>query len=263
MPHLVTSDGTPLFFLDQGPRSAKAIFLIHAEPFNTKFWQRNIPGLSRYHRVVSIDVRGRGESGKTDFGHTIAQYARDVRFFITELGLESVVVVGWSLGGSIAWSYMEQFGHDRISGYVNVDQQPYRFVSEEHYRQRVQSISTRRLAHHTDAVLAYFGPEVPRDEETVKWMVYECMKTPTPYHLAAVNDSYHSDFRPHMARVAVPTQIYWARYGSIKPDEAEFMRRSTPNSELVLFETCGHLIPWVETEKFNSELTRFAARRLG
>jgi pimeloyl-ACP methyl ester carboxylesterase len=61
----------------------------------------------------------------------------------------------------------------------------------------------------------------------------------------------------------VPSQIYWSRYGSIKPDLAELMHSSTPNSELVFFEKCGHLIPWVEAEKFNRELARFASRTLG
>jgi pimeloyl-ACP methyl ester carboxylesterase len=263
MPYLVPADGTPLHFLDEGPRTASGLLLIHAEPFSCQFWQRNLPELARAYRVVAIDVRGRGDSGKTDFGHSIRQYAQDLRFVIEALGLDEVVVVGWSLGGSIVWSYMEQFGHAHLSGYVNVDQPPHRFVSEEHLERRLQSIRTRRFAHHTDAVIEYFGPEAERDEANVNWMVYECMKTPTSAHLAAVTDSYHSDFRPHMSKVAVPSQIYWSRYGSIQPDLAESMRDATPNSELVFFDGCGHLIPWLQAEKFNRELLRFAGRTLG
>ena len=47
MPYLETPDGLPLFYLDEGPRMDDAIFLIHAEPFNSAFWQRNIPDLSQ------------------------------------------------------------------------------------------------------------------------------------------------------------------------------------------------------------------------
>lgn len=262
MPYLEAPDGTPLHYLDEGPRSRSGIVLIHAEPFSTRFWQRNIPALARERRVVAIDVRGRGESGKTDYGHTVASYARDLDVTLISLGLDKVVAVGWSLGGSIVWSYMEQFGQRRLAGYVNVDQAPRRFVSEEHLEARRNSIRTRRLAHHTNAILDYFGPEVERDEETVRWMVYECMKTPTPYHIAAVTDSYHSDFTAHMAMVQVPTQIHWSRYGTMDAAMAASMRDATRGSELVYFETCGHLIPWVEAEKFNNELSRFASRTL-
>jgi pimeloyl-ACP methyl ester carboxylesterase len=263
MPYLEAEDRTPLHYVDEGPRGAAGLMLIHAEPFSILFWQRNIPVLARDFRVVAMDVRGRGESGKTDFGHSIAQYARDLDLVLRTLRLESVVLVGWSLGGSIVWSHMEQFGQARLAGYINVDQAPRRFVSEEHLEQRLTSIRTRRLAHHTDAILDYFGPDTQRDEATVKWMVYECMKTPTPYHIEAVTNSYHSDFTSHMARVSVPSQIYWARYGTIDAAMAQEMQRSTPGSELVFFATCGHLIPWVEAQKFNRELAGFARRVLG
>jgi pimeloyl-ACP methyl ester carboxylesterase len=262
MPYLEAPDGTPLHYVDVGPRRDNAIFLIHAEPFSLRFWDRNIPDLAAQHRVVAVDVRGRGESGKTDFGHSIGSFARDFRFFLDALGLKRVVAVGWSLGGSILWSFMEQFGQERIAGYVNVDQAPRRFVSEEHLEARRNSIRTRRLAHHTEAILGYFGPEAEHDDATVRWMVYECMKTPTPYHIAAVTDSYHSDFTGHMSTVAVPTQIYWARYGTVDGVMAGAMQEAMRDSELVYFETCGHLIPWVEAEKFNRELARFASRTL-
>ncbi|MGH6926473.1 MAG: alpha/beta fold hydrolase [Propylenella sp.] len=262
MAFLETPDGATLFFVDEGPRAGNAIVLIHAEPFSTKFWHHNIPALSQKFRVVAYDTRGRGESGKTDFGHNIAEYARDLRFVLMALDIHSVLVVGWSLGGSILWSYIEQFGHERIVANVNLDQPPYRFVSEDHLAQRVNSIRTRRIAHHTDAILGYFGPEAPHDQDTLKWMVAECMKTPTSAHVEIVIDSYHSDFRPHMSKLKVPTQIHWSRYGSITPETAEAMHRSTPNSELVYFETVGHLIPWVEAAKFNREIERFASRTL-
>jgi pimeloyl-ACP methyl ester carboxylesterase len=89
------------------------------------------------------------------------------------------------------------------------------------------------------------------------------MKTPTPYHVEAVTNSYRSDFTLHMGRVSVPSQIHWARYGTMDAAMAEEMQSATPGSELVLFESCGHLIPWVEAEKFNHELALFSRRVLG
>ena len=71
MPYIETPDEIPIYYLDEGPRTNSGIFLIHAEPFNSKFWQKNISDLARSFRVVSMDVRGRGESEKTDDGQNI------------------------------------------------------------------------------------------------------------------------------------------------------------------------------------------------
>jgi pimeloyl-ACP methyl ester carboxylesterase len=263
VPYVETPDEVPLHYLDEGPRSDSGIFLIHAEPFSCRFWQRNIPELSHRFRVVAMDVRGRGESGKTDAGHCIDQYARDLRHMLETLGFTSAVVVGWSLGGSIVWNYIHQFGGDRLAGYVNLDQPPYRFVSEEHLQQRLASIRTRRLQHHTNTVRGYFGPDVEVPEETLRWMVYECMKTPTSAHATVVEESFRADYSPFMNEVRVPTRTFWSRHGSIQPDVAEAMRKAMRDSELVFFERSGHLIPWIESEKFNRELAGFASAVLG
>jgi hypothetical protein len=41
------------------------------------------------------------------------------------------------------------------------------------------------------------------------------------------------------------------------------MHTAMANSKPVFFERSGHLIPWVEAEKFNRELAAFAADVLG
>ena len=258
MLYIETPDEIPLHYLDEGPRNALGIFLIHGEPFNCKFWQRNIPELSHRFRVVAMDVRGRGESGKTDDGHNIAQYARDFRHMLEVLGLERVIAVGWSLGGLIIWNYIQQFGEDRLAGYVNVDQRPYWFAGEEYLQQRLEAVRTRRVRHHRDILLSFLGPETREDDEVVKWMVYECMKTPTSAHCAALAELYYADYRPFLPQVRVPTRIFWARYGLIQPDTAKLMNEAMANSKLVFFEHSGHMIPWTEPEKFNRELAAFA-----
>lgn len=258
MPYLVTPDEVPLFYLDEGPSASSAIFLVHGEPLSTRFWQENVPDLSRRFRVVAMDVRGRGESGKTDDGHTLAQYARDFRFVLESLGLGKVVAVGWSMGSAVIWSYIQQFGESRIAGFVNVDQRPYRFVSYEDLQSRLAAIRTSRLSNHRKALLRYFGPEAEVDDEVVDWMSYECMKTPTSTHRAAAYEPYFADFRPVLATMQAPARIFWARYGVVDEETAKVLKERIRNSKLVFFEHSGHMLPWTEAEKFNRELALFA-----
>ena len=97
MPYLVSEDQISLYYEDHGPRKNEAIFLIHGEPVNSKLWHRNVPELSKRYRIVLMDNHGRGESGKTDDGQTLAQMARDFRFFLEQLKLSRVVAVGFCL----------------------------------------------------------------------------------------------------------------------------------------------------------------------
>ena len=258
MPFLVTADEIPLYYEDEGPRSSSAIFLIPAEPFNSKFWQKNIPDLSQAVRVVSMDVRGRGESGKTDDGHTLAQYARDFRDMLEELGLKKIVAVGWSMGAAIIWSYIQQYGEEFLAGFVDVDQRPYRFVSYDDFQYRLVGIRSSRLANHRKGVLDYFGPEAKIDNDLVDWMAYECMKTPTNAHKAAAYESYFADFRPVLSTMRVPSRIFLPRYGVVDEAMAKVLKDGLRDSKIIRFEHSGHMAPWTEADKFNKELLSFA-----
>ena len=53
-------------------------------------------------------------SSKTLDGHTIPQYAKDVRAVIDALKLKDVTLVGWSLAGPVVLEYWKQFGADKV-----------------------------------------------------------------------------------------------------------------------------------------------------
>jgi non-heme chloroperoxidase len=263
VPYIETPDGVNLYYIDQGPRTTSGLFLIHPGPFSTRLWQQNISELARQYRVVAMDVRGHGKSGKTEEGHSFGQYARDAWYVAERAGLQRFVAVGWSLGGTIFWSYMEQYGQQSVAGYVNVDQLPYRFVSEIQFQQRVINLRTRRLSYHREIIREFFGPERTKDEELINWMAYECMKTPTSVHLTIWDEVYHSDYRPVMGTVRVPSCVFWAKYGNINSEVAEQMKLAMNNAKLVCFEHSGHMFPWLEANKFNQELLSFAKGVLG
>jgi pimeloyl-ACP methyl ester carboxylesterase len=127
MAYLETPDGVPLYYEDHG--DGKTILLVHAWTMNAEYWwQKNIPELSKSHRVIALDLRGHGLSGKTDEGHRLNQYARDVRHLLEALELTEVALVGWSMGTSIILSYLTQFGTDGIRSLAFVDQSP-RYLS--------------------------------------------------------------------------------------------------------------------------------------
>ena len=54
----------------------------------------------------------------------MAQYARDVHALVEQLGLDGVLLVGWSMGTMVAWELIRRVGTARLAGHVNVSQGP-------------------------------------------------------------------------------------------------------------------------------------------
>src|SRR5438105_14802427 len=112
--------GVRLAYDDRG--SGRSVVLVHGVSMSRRFFERNIDGLAERFRVVSIDLRGHGESPAQEGGHTVAQYARDLRAAMGRLGLDGAVAVGWSMGTMVVRDMIARFGTDGLAGHVNVPQ---------------------------------------------------------------------------------------------------------------------------------------------
>ena len=104
MPHLELSDGVPLYFEDHG--DGEPLVLVPGWTITTRFWERQVADLARDHRVVTLDLRGAGNSGKTPDGHSLAGYASDLDELLRHLDLRDVTLVAWAMGVSVSLSYL-------------------------------------------------------------------------------------------------------------------------------------------------------------
>jgi pimeloyl-ACP methyl ester carboxylesterase len=74
----------------------------------------------RSHRVITVDLRGHGESDKPEQDYTMAVFADDLAWTCGELGLEKPIVIGHSMGGVIAVEVAARFP-DLLSAVVTLD----------------------------------------------------------------------------------------------------------------------------------------------
>ena len=74
--------------------------------------------------ALTYDPRGQGHSSKTVEGHTYQQHGRDLEAFIEILGLQNIILAGWSYGVQEALAYVNQFGSEKLKGMVIIDSGP-------------------------------------------------------------------------------------------------------------------------------------------
>jgi pimeloyl-ACP methyl ester carboxylesterase len=85
-----TGSGPPLLFL-------------HGLGSSGRDWERQVPHFADTHTVITPDFRGHGSSDKPRGRYSMAQFASDTAQLIRQLVLESVDVVGISLGGMVGF----------------------------------------------------------------------------------------------------------------------------------------------------------------
>lgn len=106
------SNGVPIQYVDQG-RGAPVVLLHGFTGSYARHWEA--PGLivaleSAGYRVIAMDCRGHGESGKPhDAGQYGLEMVQDVLRLLDHLRIDRAHIVGYSMGGGIATQLLVRY----------------------------------------------------------------------------------------------------------------------------------------------------------
>jgi pimeloyl-ACP methyl ester carboxylesterase len=120
---IVDLPGGELQVLEEGPRAAAPIVLLHCFSCAIDWWDGMLPRLAAHHRVIAIDLLGHGGSEKPGSGYTPSNQASVVGQALRRLRVSGAEVVGHSLGGSVAVALAEE-DPDLVDRVVIVDMPP-------------------------------------------------------------------------------------------------------------------------------------------
>ena len=96
-------DGTKSIYFEDLGGAGRALIMVHGWGMDNRCWDGVIlPLLAAGHRVITMDHRGCGRSDHDFADVSIAANAADIVQLVDHLGLNDVVVNGWSLGGAVA-----------------------------------------------------------------------------------------------------------------------------------------------------------------
>ena len=261
-------DGATIAFTDEG--SGRPVVLIPGICCSRRWWDLQREALRADHRVISVDVRGIGCSPQIAHGHRVARYAADVAALIESLDLREVVVVGWSLGFSIALALIELAGQARLSGLVLVEGSPrllngsdwtfgvagvdegmrMRDAFRDRWEQSIEALMHDIVGHASDPDLAKLVGDARRADPDATARLFW--------------DHLNQDWRDVLPTVRVPTLVVAGAASGIGDSvgAARYTAAVVPNARLEVVAGAGHALFRERPDRFNALLEEFL-RRLG
>jgi pimeloyl-ACP methyl ester carboxylesterase len=97
-----------LHALEWNPTAIRTVLLIHGINTQAHTWDPIASVLARRYRVIAPDLRGHGDSGWAPEGYRVRQLAGDLQETLDVLGVETLDVVGHSLGARVAIALARQ-----------------------------------------------------------------------------------------------------------------------------------------------------------
>ncbi|MGW5613689.1 alpha/beta fold hydrolase [Streptomyces sp. NPDC003877] len=258
-----------LAYEDKGPTSPgqslvppTPLVLVHGHPFDRTMWAPQLETFAATRRVIAPDLRGYGASPVTPAVPDFSGFARDIEALLDELGVESCVLAGVSMGGQIVMECHRLFP-ERVRGLVLADTSAAP-ESPEGVRAR-DAMADRLLAEglrgYADEVLERMV--APYASAAVKAHVHGMMTATSPEGAAAAlrARARRRDNRPLLPRVRVPALVVVGADDTYTPvSEARALHTALPDATLHVVEGAAHLPNLERPEVFDRILGEFLAR---
>ncbi len=92
--------------IDDGGKGGIPVIFLHSFGGTHSHWKKSLNHLRETRRAIAIDLRGHGESAKpADHDYSVQAMTDDLEAVVDKLGLKIFILVGHSMGGSIAIEY--------------------------------------------------------------------------------------------------------------------------------------------------------------
>ena len=254
------SSGVTLEVAEQGPANGPAFLLLHGITDTWRSFERVMPLLPAHWRVVALSQRGHGGSSKDADRHDTRAFAQDAAEVLSSLGLAPAVVVGHSMGTSVALRLAIDHP-DLVRGLVLGGA----FARYSDKAELVEYIASA-IEPLGDPIPRAFAEEFQRstlvqpvDEAFVQAMIEQCLRAPAAVWRSAFKGLLADDFSAELARVAAPVLLVHATQDAYVPlADLKALLAALPQATHELWADAGHAMHWEEPARFAASVVRFA-----
>ncbi|MEU4558336.1 alpha/beta hydrolase [Actinoplanes sp. NPDC023936] len=235
-----------------------------------RFFDPLVDDLARDHRVITVDLPGHGDRPAPERVPDLHECAAELRRVIDGLGEERVSLVGWSLGATVAWTYLSEFGEDRVRRLVSVEQTPWlvtgpdwRYAAfgslDEQGAQILLADVERDCGAFVETlVTSSFADRTEPDPALLGRLVAEGRRAdPAAIH-GLLSDVLKQDWRDRVGAIGVPTLLIHGRRSRVYPPQVgAWLAGAMPDARVEFLEDSGHLCFLEESRRFSTVLRDF------
>ena len=263
-----------LAYVDEG-KGKETILMIHGLGSYLPAWKKNISELSKYYRVIAVDLPGYGKSSKLPHSGLMSFYAWVIAEFIQKMDLGPVNLAGHSMGGQISMVLALE-KPELVKRLILVDPAGFEAFTAGQ-RNWFKDVMTPNLVRLTtvDAIETNLASNFYRMPDDARFMIEDriAMRDASDFeaYCLAVARSVHGMVEEpvleKLTRIKMPTLIFFGENDMLIPNRylnpgftskiANTGAGLIKGSKLVMVPKCGHFMMFEKPDVFNTETRSF------
>ena len=259
---ILDKNGVKLAYYVYGEGEPTLVFVV-AWIGTAELWIPQVDYFSQNFKMVTVDMRGAGESDKPADNYTIDLYVDDLNSIIEELQEKNIVLIGESMGAQIAIKYVTTHP-GKVSKLVLIGGTPKITTSDDfphgyplEVAHRLLTLFQKSYSRGLRTFMKLVFPEP--GTEYLKELAFEvCQKTTQEVSINCFNNFLKEDLRPLLGKINIPTLIIHGEDDrAVRLEGAKYMHENIPRSKMYIFKDKGHAPSFTAADKFNKILKEF------
>lgn len=242
-------DGKGIYYQSHG--QGTPLVMIHGSLSSHRLWDLQRP-LAVKFKLILIDLPGHGQSDSLEGEITVSRIAQILAQLIKELNLNSVVLMGHSLGGAIAL-------HLTLD-YVNLSQNLI-LVGTGAKLGVLPAILEGLQTNYQEGIdltIGQLGFAPNADPVLIERSKRECLKCPQPVGYTDFVACNNFDVRNRLGEIRVPTLILVGDQDQLTPVKwSRFLAEHIQDAELKVIKNAGHMVMLEQARLVNAAVTTF------
>jgi pimeloyl-ACP methyl ester carboxylesterase len=231
-----------------------AVILIHGWACDANYWSEQFDALKARYTVVAVNLAGHGGSASNRSDWSIANYAADVAAVAQQLPNQRLVLVGHSMGATVALAATPLIG-SRVIGIIAVDalrsvgQPP---LTPREVEQRVAPFRADFVGE-TRQLVSESLFQRNANRTLVQKVAYDMSLEPPAVAVPSLQALLSLDLAALLPVIHVPV---YAINSDLLPTDAARIRKSIPNFTLDVLDHSGHFLMLETPSRFNPLLLK-------
>jgi len=254
--------GAKIRYLEAGDQTKPTVILLHGLGAQAESWQLNIAALSQNYRVIALDQIGFGKSDKPLLKYRVGTYADFLDKFMSELKIEKASLVGNSMGGWVAGLFAVKYS-SKVEKIVLVDAAGL-MPKEIDFDRIYQLNNSTRDEIRANLKLIFANPALANNEAFIDQFMTQRIIANDGYTINSLIESIKrkEDFLDaRLGEIRKTTLIIWGKQDGLIPvADADRFNKGIINSQLVVFDNCGHVPQFEKAADFNRQVLEFLGK---
>ncbi len=260
-------NGETLAYIDMGNPAGPPVVLIHGYTDSARDWVPMLPYLSKRFRLILVDLRGHGQSGKPECCYSRFDFAYDVKLLLDTLGIKKADLVGHSLGSIVTQTFAELWP-DRTGRVVLIGSTgglppcAAKTAAKIDYAAEIRKLR-EPIDPDSPFMIDWWASPKPVDPDFLARQRRDAAAIPLRVWLAVLDqslagDAIYPDLQNTLPRLKAPALLIWGSEDPIMPEPVRrTLRAALPRAQVKIFAGLGHNPFWEDPRAVAASINRF------